>query len=240
MNKQKLIIIIPCYNEEESIEQLFLELEKIDKKLSELYICSFLFVDDGSTDSTHLLLSKNVARLESVKIIQHTVNQNLGMALQTAIKSITDEDLVAFLDSDCTYEPKILFDLIDEINKGYDLVTVSPYHPDGRVDGVPEWRLLLSKGITLIYRILLWKKMYTFTAMVRVIKRDKIDVLVGTRSDFAFVAEMMISAIKRNYKISEVPTVLKTREFGVSKMRLMNTIYAHLEIVWKLIKREKF
>ena len=148
--------------------------------------------------------------------------------------------IVAFLDSDCTYKPEIILNLLGEIEKGSDIVTVSPYHPAGLVEGVPAWRLSLSMGISLIYQILLWRKIHTFTAMVRVYRKDKLMKLKSQRDDFAFVAELMISAIKKEYEIVEVPATLSQREFGVSKMRLLNTIKAHLEIVWKLILRKSF
>ena len=237
---EKMSVIIPCYNEEESLAKLFDKLSDLDTQISKVIETKYIFVDDGSQDRTLELLNKNKSCLKNAVILEHAVNQNLGKALQTGIGALEDENYVAFLDSDCTYEPSLVIGMLEKLKEGYDIVTVSPYHPEGNVEGVPEWRLFLSKGISLIYRVLLWKKMYTFTAMVRIYRRDKIDVLVGTRSDFAFVAEMMISAIKRKYRIFEVPTTLYQREFGVSKMRLINTIKAHLEIVWKLLTRKNF
>lgn len=237
---KKINIIIPCYNEEDSLAKLFSELLKLEELLKGKYEVRFTFVDDGSKDKTLHLLNENISKLQIASVLKHEVNKNLGGALKTGTASITDEDYVAYLDSDCTYKPEIIVSLLEAVENGADIATVSPYHPKGKVEGVPAWRLLLSKGISLIYQILLWKKMYTFTAMVRVYRTEKLRELNSDRNDFGFVAELMISALKKRFNVVEVPATLAQREFGVSKMRLLNTIKAHLEIVWKILKGSKF
>lgn len=235
---KSIAIIIPCFNEEESLPQLFEKLPLLEKALSPRANPYFIFVDDGSKDKTYdgLVARKNL--LGSIRIVRHAVNQNLGAALKTGIAEAPDCDYIGFLDSDCTYEPAIILRLLDEVESGADIATVSPYHPQGKVDGVPEWRLFLSKGCSFIYRVLLHTDFFTYTAMVRVMKSHVARETISERNDFAFVAESLIKAIRRGYVIREVPTVLAVRKFGVSKMNVVRTIRSHLTIIRKLMAHE--
>ncbi len=232
---KNLSIIIPCYNEEESIPQLVEKLSELQKLLVGKYLPRFVFVDDGSSDSTYEILTKNLSVFPSAQILKHERNQNLGAALKTGIQSSLESDFIAFLDSDCTYEPIIILEMLKKIEEGADFVTVSPYHPLGQVEGVPEWRLFISKILSITYRIILGSKFHTYTAMVRIIKTDLVAPVLGPRNDFSFVAAMFIKAIHNQYKIVEVPTVLKVRKFGVSKINILKTIRSHLVIILNLI-----
>lgn len=232
---KKLCIIIPCFNEEDSIPQLISKLKELENIIPKDYSVTFLFVDDGSSDHTYDLLNKNIASFSKALIVRHEKNQNLGAALKTGIKSAPESDLLAFLDSDCTYEPIIIIELLNQIEAGADFVTVSPYHPSGCVEGVPEWRLLLSKVLSFIYRAILRTNFYTYTAMVRIIKADLVKPVLSPRNDYSFVAAMFIKAIRMKYKIAEVPTILKVRKFGVSKINIVKTIKSHIVIIGHLL-----
>lgn len=234
--KLKLSIIIPCFNEEASIPQLVEKLGELTKSLSEKYESKIIFVDDGSIDRTYQRLQENIVHFPGSLILKHDVNRNLGAALKTGIKASEASDLVAFLDSDCTYEPSVLIDLLKEIEHGADLATVSPYHPKGCVEGVPKWRLFISWTLSFIYRFILGSRFYTYTAMVRVIKTEKILPVLNARDDYSFVAAFFIKAIQQKYLIVEVPTVLKVRRFGVSKINIIKTIICHLHIISFLLR----
>lgn len=236
---KKINIIIPCFNEEEALPQLFEKLRPLSEKLDGQYDFTYYFIDDGSSDQTYPMLSKYCDENSRAQVLKHEVNKNLGAALKTGIyhheNPETCCDYFLFLDSDCTYEPEIILELLKHLDNNFDLVTVSPYHPQGNVEGVPEWRLFLSKGLTFIYRLVLRKTYFTFTAMVRGIRADKITSINSDSNDFSFVAEMFIKAVLRNYKIIEVPTTLYVRKYGQSKMNIIKTIKSHLKIIKKLL-----
>jgi dolichol-phosphate mannosyltransferase len=236
---KKIAIIIPLFNEEESIPQLFNKLKILETQISQKYSCHFIFVDDGSRDNTFLFLTKESQQLRSSEILKHKKNQNLGAALKTGIHGAKDVDYLAFLDSDCTYEPVIIAELLNQLENGYDLATVSPYHPLGVIDGVPPWRLLLSKGLSLIYQLLLNSPFFTYTAMVRAVRMDRISLLLNPKNDFTFVAIFFIKAIHNNLKIVEIPAKLSVRQFGFSKMSILKTIKSHLKIILSLLQGRK-
>ena len=235
---KKVTIIIPCYNEEESIPQLFKKLGDLEEALAPSYEYEFLFVDDGSKDRTFSLLSDRVSQHQRMRIVRHETNKNLGGALKTGIANSPSADYLAFLDSDCTYDPSVVMTLLSKLDEGADLSTVSPYHPKGLVEGVPAWRLVLSKGLSLIYRSLLRTPFFTYTAMVRAVKREKVAGLLSEPNDFSFVALFFIKAIKQNLRIAEIPATLRVRQFGVSKMSLLRTIRSHIRIIFTLIRND--
>jgi len=225
--KDKLSIIIPCYNEEEGIPNLKKKLIPVVKNLKKDYQVKLIFVDDGSTDNTYKLLRKN---FRGSCILRHVKNKNLGAALKTGFNYAVG-DKIAVLDSDCTYNPDILYKLLDS---DADIVTVSPYHPKGEVKNVPFYRVFLSKGISFIYRILTRRKIYTFTAMVRVYKRKVLDDITIENNDFISMVEILIKAIKRGYVVDEVPAVLNVRKHGISKMNTWSAIKGHIKFIFKI------
>lgn len=236
---KKIGVIIPVFNEDESIPQLFSKLKLFEEETTQKYSCHFIFVDDGSTDNTYLFLNNGLQQLKSAEILKHEKNQNLGAALKTGIHHAKEIEYLAFLDSDCTYEPVVLVELLKQIENGHDLATVSPYHPEGIVDGVPPWRLFLSRGLSLIYQILLNSPYFTYTAMVRAVRKEKVSLLINKNNDFSFVALFFIKAIQNNLKIAEIPAKLSVRQFGFSKMNLLKTINSHLKIILIILRGKK-
>ncbi len=232
---KSIAIIIPCFNEEDSLNQLFVKLISLENIFNKNYFVKFIFVNDGSVDQTAKILEDSKNLLRNVNIFHHETNMNLGVALKSGLALSQDFDFIVFLDSDCTYDPLIVPDLIKALENGNDLATVSPYHPSGFVDGVPPWRLFLSKSLSFIYQILTLSDFYTFTAMVRAVKRDKMNQIISPANDFSFLAESFLKAIRLRLRIVEVPATLGVRRFGYSKMRLLRTIKSHVLIILKIL-----
>jgi dolichol-phosphate mannosyltransferase len=222
---KSLCIIIPCFNESEGLGQLG---EALARLPLQAYSVSWIFVDDGSTDTTHEQLLRLAAKLGNARVLRHATNRNLGAALRTGLENLPDCDYVAYLDSDCTYDPGILLPLVKKLEEGADMATASPYHPRGKVAGVPGWRLFLSKGLSLLYRLRTGAKIHTFTAMVRAQKREVALRTCSERDDFSFVSAVMLKALSLGYKVEEVPATLEARRFGFSKMKVLRTIRRQL------------
>jgi dolichol-phosphate mannosyltransferase len=229
-----LSVVVPCYNEADGIPQLKERLLPVLDRVAAQRDVELVLVDDGSTDDTYALLVAAFGDRPGTRVVRHPKNLNLGGAIRTGIRE-THGDWIANLDSDCTYDPALLEPMLAEMERGADLVTVSPYHPQGRVDGVPAYRMVLSKSLTGMYRFLLRKRIYTFTALARVYRRSICEQIASPAFDFTCLAEMMLKAIKQDLKIAEVPAVLSVRRFGESKMKTMLVIKGHLRLLRRLI-----
>ncbi len=236
-NKQSVSIIIPCFNESEGIESLKIKLLPVLEHLRLLRSIELIFVDDGSTDDTFLVLQQSFG--QQAQIVRHKKNKGLSAAIRTGLLHSAG-DIVCTMDSDCTYDPKQLVGLLDLIRDDVDIVTGSPYHPRGTVRNVPGWRLFLSKGLSQIYRLVLPQKLYTYTSIFRAYRREVLEKIPIAYPGFLGLVEILVEAILRGYKVVEYPTELRNREFGQSKLRVVQVVWSHLKYIIKLIVRQLF
>lgn len=238
MPMQKVSIVIPCYNEEEGIPDLVQQLTPVVTALQKNYTIELVFVDDGSSDQTNQLLHQFYGKDQRAKIITHGENKNLGAALKTGFAHATG-DIVATWDSDCTYPLALLPQMLEVLNEQTgmraDIVTVSPYHPLGKVENVPAYRVFLSKAASLLYRELLHSGLYTHSAMVRVYRREVLNAVSSKADNFLYIPEILIKALVKKYRVKEVPATLSVRKYGVSKMKLFNTTLSHLRLMGRII-----
>ncbi len=233
----KLSVIIPCYNEEENVQKMHSELLPVLLSLSEQYDLQVIFVDDGSRDQTLAKLQEtfgclNLARIEFT-FLKHEVNRGLGAALRTGFAGAAG-DLIVTTDSDGTYKFSSIPALIERLTPDIDMVTASPYHPEGNVVGVPRYRLVLSQGASFLYRVLVSWKVHTYTCLFRIYRRKVIDTVTFQSNGFLAGTEIMVKGMLKGYKVAEYPAVLYSRMFGVSKAKLARTIWAHLTFQWQV------
>ncbi len=236
--KLKLSLIIPCYNEEEGIPNLAQKLEPVINKLKEQYTLQLIFVNDGSTDKTADLLNRYFSNWPETTILTHEKNKNLGAALRTGFSHAAG-DLIACLDSDCTYDPELLLpmlQMIDTPEQNIDLVTVSPYHPQGKVNNIPAYRLFLSKSASNIYKFLLQSGIYSPGGMVRIYRKKVIENITSDKDNFLFVPEVLLKAYIKGYTIKEYPATLNVRKYGTSKMKLASTVISHAKLMSRIVR----
>ena len=232
--KDSLSIYIPLYNEEDGIPNLRIELTKLISKLKNKCNFEIIFIDDGSFDNTLNLLHENFNE-PPYRIITHSQNKNLGGFLKTAI-SDCDSEFIAFIDSDCTYNPGIIYDMYDlSTNGGYDIVNASPYHPNGEVVGVGKVRLFLSKSVNLVYRFISRKNFYTTSSICKIYKTELAKSVKITRKNFVSVSELFTKSILSTDKVIDYPCTLSTRQYGTSKLDIYSNIFDHLKYIFHYV-----
>ena len=234
-----ITVVIPCYNEEESLPYLANTLRSVEEKLSRNYKPEFIFVDDCSRDDTLLKLNELFGGRENVRIVRHDRNKGVAAGIMTGIKT-AETEIVCSMDCDCTYDPHELENMLPLLTEDVDLVTASPYHKAGGVRNVPEWGLFLSKGASFLYRRVLPAKLDTYTSCFRVYRRSSVVDLELTESGFLGVAELLGKLNLRGGKIVEYPALLEVRLFGFSKMKTARTIFGHLRLLSQLSKERLF
>src|SRR5262245_22058578 len=224
-------IVIPCHNEEDGLANLERELGPVLETLTASSHVELVLVDDGSVDATwermQALAAGPLSSTGPVVLKRHERNRGLGAALRTGFGAATGR-VILTTDSDATYRFSEIPALLDRLSAGIDVVTASPYHPRGGVDGVPAYRLVLSRGSSLIYRLLVGGQVYTYTSLFRAYRRDVIRSVSFRADGFLAVAEVLVNAIRSGYRVAEYPTILHSRVAGVSKAKLARTIAAHV------------
>lgn len=239
---QQITIVVPCHNEEKVIPYLAKTLNSVEEVLSDEYKLQFVFVDDCSKDRTWEALKEAFGSRTDCTLVHHPFNLGVAAAILTGIREAGTE-IVCSMDCDCSYDPHQLREMLRMMGPGIDLVTASPYHPDGAVLNVPRWRLGLSRTLSGIYRLVLKQKLATYTSCFRVYRRQAVINLKIKRMGFLGVAETLVRLDQQGSRIVECPAVLEGRLFGESKMRIIKTILGHLnllaEILYEKVKSKK-
>jgi polysaccharide deacetylase family protein (PEP-CTERM system associated) len=223
-------IVVPCYNEEQSLRYLANTLRSVRRRLEGAYDVGLIFVDDGSTDGTWQALHTVFGKEADCVFLRHERNRGVAAAILTGIAR-APSDVVCSIDCDCTYDPHELAQMIPLLAPGIDVVTASPYHPTGRVKNVPQWRLFLSKSLSHLYRIVLRQQIHTYTSCFRVYRRSAAMHLGVQRGGFLGIAELLGRMDLEGSRIAEYPTTLESRILGRSKMKVARTIVGHLGLL---------
>jgi dolichol-phosphate mannosyltransferase len=240
---KRISVVAPMYNEKDSIPTLADTMTRLSRRLEPRYELEVILVDDGSRDGTTEEARKYFASLPRVILLQHGRNKGPGAAVRTGFASATG-DIICTIDSDCTFDPLKIPKMLDILEtRKVDIVTASPYHPQGGVENVPPWRLLLSRGASVLYRRICSCKLYTYTSFMRVYRRQVIDTVSFEGDGFAAFTEILLRAAHQGYKVAELPEVLKSRASGASKMKVAYTIRTHMTLMlqalwWRVSDRK--
>jgi dolichol-phosphate mannosyltransferase len=231
--RPRTTLLVPCFNEAEGIPQLCALLVPLVRRLRRSGGVEVVFVDDGSTDSTADIIRREAVRIP-YRIVTHEHNRGLGAALRTGFAASAGQEVVT-LDSDCTYVPLEALRLLEVLRNGCDIVTGSPYHPDGEVVGVQGWRLFLSKSLSRLYWMILPLRLYTYTSCFRAYRREILPNLQLDDDGFLAVTQLLISAILKGFSVVEVPARLTKRQFGQSKIRVVRVVISHIRYIFYVI-----
>ena len=232
-NVRTVSVVVPCYNEVASIPNLAEHLFQARQEL-EHYDLDFVFVDDGSSDETYEVLSDHFSDWENVKIVRHDQNQGLMAAVMTGVEHGCGE-IVCSIDSDCTYDPARLIDLLPQLGENVGAVTGSPYHPQGAILNVPKWRVWISYTASWLYRNILSNRLYCYTSSFRAYRKAAISNLILQNGGFVGTTEILWQLEQNGWQVKEVPSVLSVRQFGQSKIRIVQVAFDHLKLMTRIL-----
>jgi polysaccharide deacetylase family protein (PEP-CTERM system associated) len=229
-----ITVVVPCYNEEATLGYTANTLRAFSKGMADLYDVFFLFVDDGSQDRTWERLNELFADRADCGLLRHLKNRGVAATVLSGLRN-AQTDIVCVIDCDGTYDPLQLRRMIPMLQPGIDMVTASPYHPDGKVLNLPPQRLVLSKGLSMLYRFVHRHKLYTYTSCFRVYRRRSMEAMVLRDERFVGVTELLSQIDRAGGRIAECPAVMEVRLLGSSKMKTLKTIFGHLGHLGRLI-----
>ena len=116
-----------------------------------------------------------------------------------------------------------------------DVITASPYHPRGSVEGVDIIRYSLSVFVSRLYRILTRTEISTFSSFFRVYRRHVIKTLKPKSNDYLIATELLVESLNKGFRIEEFPTTLKLRTTGKSSMKLVNETINNIYYLSKIL-----
>lgn len=199
-------VVIPLFNEEESLKSLYTVLIDVISKLGEKY--EVIFIDDGSTDKSLSILKKISEKDKAVRIFSFRKNQGKAEALNLGFQK-TLGDIIVTLDADLEDNPLDIPRLIDKINDGYDLVT------GWRKKRKHAWFMKIPSRIFNFLSGRFWGlKLHDYNCGLKAYKSEVVKNLRIYGGLHRFIPLLVY---KQGFKICEMPVVHEKRKYGKSK-----------------------
>jgi len=150
-------ILLPAFNEEQSLASLLPSIQRACQSIDQGY--RVVVVNDGSVDGTEDQL-KIFAEKMPLTVLSHPLNRGLGETERDGFEYIAREcrpdDVIIRLDCDDTHEPEYIGGLVEKINQGYDVVNTSRFLPGGGQVGLNPYRSLISYLANIFMKVIFW------------------------------------------------------------------------------------
>ena len=210
----KLSIIIPCYNEEQYIEELLISLiENISN-----YKFEIIVVDDCSEDST-LLRLENFNKTNKLIIVKHKINKGKGAALRTGLEHING-DIIIIQDADLEYDPAEIPRLIEPIIEGYaDVVYGSRFRGGDAARVLYYWHRVGNWILTELSNMFTNLNLTDMETCYKAFKREVFEQVSIKENRFGFEPEITakIAKIRPRLRIFEVGISYRGRTYQEGK-----------------------
>ncbi len=216
----KISVVVPVYNERESVTQLHSELVSALSGLGFAY--EIIFVDDGSNDGTLSELKK----LKPARVVSFSRNFGKSQALQAGFNLATG-DYIFTMDGDLQDDPAEIPNFLEEIKNGADLVVG---WKQNRLDGASKG--IVSKIANLVTGWATGAYVHDMNCGYKLYKREVAKSLVLTGDHHRYIPAIVAS---RGYKVSEQKVNHRKRKFGESKYgnfgRFLKSLFDFISVV---------
>lgn len=200
----KLVIIIPCFNEEKTLPKV---IGTIPKKIPGIRAIEIIVIDDGSTDKT-----LSVARRCRVDhIVRHTQNKGLGSAFRTGIDTALrlGADYIVTIDGDGQFDPTQIPSLLKPLFLGQaDMVTGSRFFTKERIPNMSYLRLVGNKLFIWLINTLTNESFTDTQCGLRAYSRETA-LHLTLSGEFTYTQEVFLNLIDQNMVIQEIPIRVK-------------------------------
>ncbi|PWU24053.1 glycosyltransferase family 2 protein [Candidatus Cerribacteria bacterium 'Amazon FNV 2010 28 9'] len=227
MSSKKAIIIVPTYNEKENVVKLIPVLEEVFAGIHN-WDMHVLFVDDSSPDGTADEVKKFAKKNKHVHVHINPQKRGLGAAYLSGMKEAFGElgaDVVFEFDADFSHDPAKIPDFLNKIDQGFDMVIGSRYIKGGSIPS--DWgfdrKVLSVIGNLFITFVFTDFRIHDWTSGYRAITKKVYEFVVDEMSDpklsgYTFQAAFLRKAVRKGFKVAEVPFAFVDRKIGKSKL----------------------
>ena len=215
-NEIKLSIIIPCYNEINTIKEI---IKKVIYNLQQYSFDDYeiIVVDDCSNDGTSQVLEQ-ISIEKNIKIFSHTQNLGKGAAIQTGVKSTTGE-IIIIQDADLEYDPSDYDNLLRPFfEANADVVYGSRFIGGGKYIRIHFfWHYLANKIITFVCNMFTNLNLTDVETGYKLFKTSCLKNVNLIEKSFSFEPEITIKLAKKKFKFFEVPITYNGRSYSEGK-----------------------
>lgn len=236
--KNKISILMPCYNEGDRIYENLIKACETFKKLGFLF--EILAINDGSSDNTGDEIARAAFSHTEIKLTENIFNQGKGHALKKGFAN-SSGDIIIFLDGDLEIDPSQVGKLLKAMeDSGVEVVVGSKRHKESTVK-YPLVRVILSTGYFFIVKILFNLSIKDTQAGIKAYKREVLAEIFPKIlcKKYAFDVEILANAVNKGYKILEVPIQIifsRNNPFGRIKLSDITNIFKDTAAIWYRIK----
>ncbi len=225
MTTMKLSVIIPTYNEANTIEEIVRRVQSVG------FADEILIVDDGSTDGTREIIQKLDGQ-KNVRVIFHAKNQGKGAAVRTGINNAHME-IILIQDADLEYDPRDYPGLLKPLAENIADVVYGSRFLGGPRRPILFWNMVANKILTLVTNVLYNNILTDMETGYKVFRRDVVEKLELHARGFEFEPEFTAKVLKQKVRIFEVPISFNPREYSEGKKIKMKDAFIAM---WTLIK----
>ncbi len=207
----KLSIVIPVYNEEDTLEEIFRRVQATP------YHKEIIAVDDASMDGSQDILKRLAEEYENVRLFFHDKNQGKGAALRTGFAQVTG-DVVVIQDADLEYDPVDYPALLDPIERnladvvyGSRLIGAQPH----RV--LFFWHYMGNRCVTFLSNMLTNLNLSDMEVGYKVFKAEVLKDIQIKSNRFGVEPELTAKIAKQGIRIYEVPISYHGRDYAHGK-----------------------
>jgi dolichol-phosphate mannosyltransferase len=229
----RTLVVIPTYNEAESVGALVEQVLAADRELE------VLVVDDGSPDGTAGIVGKAMAEEPRLHLLERSAKEGLGAAYRAGFRwgLARGYDALVEIDADFSHPPDRLPALLGALEEA-DVAIGSRYVPGGRTVGWSPVRKAISKLGNAYVRLVIGLPVRDATAGYRAFRSEVLRALAVESSEsngYCFQIEMAHRAWQEGFQIAEVPITFTERVAGTSKMHRRIVVEALVRVTaWAL------
>ena len=206
----KLSVIIPVYNEKNTIREIIRRVQAVELDFPK----EIIVVDDCSQDGTRQIIE--TIKQDNVKTCYHSKNQGKGAALQTGFAQV-EGDVIVIQDADLEYDPREYIKLLEPILDGRADAVYGSRFLGGPHRVLFFWHYLGNKFLTTISNMLSDLNLSDLETCYKAFKREILDKITLKSQRFGFEPEITMKLAKLKCRIYEVPISYSGRDYSEGK-----------------------
>lgn len=216
-----ITVVVMAFNEERNLEGAMSEIHRTLVAIGRTF--ELLIIDDGSSDGTGLLADRLTANLSGARVIHHERNQGLGGVYRTGFAQARGS-YVTFFPADGQFPPSIIRQFLPLVDQA-DMVLGTVARRDDSFSG-----RILSLGRKTVFRAL-FGTLPEFQSIIMFRRKllDELPPLVSRGRGWTVLLELILRASRGGYRLMSVPTEIRPRASGVSKVSNLRTIWSVIE-----------
>ena len=204
-------LIIPFYNEENTLEESILQLISLD------FVTEIILVNDGSNDGSLLIASKLIEDYPYIKLLNHSKNLGKGNAIKEGF-NLASKDIIGVFDADLEYSPKDVRKLYEIIKlKELDFIIGSRFIGNETRDNIYLRTLYANKFLSFLFSFMYKNKITDIATCLKLFRKELIKGIEIEKNGFSSEIELLAKVLKQTTHYEEFPISYKGRTYAEGK-----------------------